>query len=100
MRRTALKKIGKIGEANIEARNRIAEISEEKGLNFCEIKLEGCLGGMYLAPAHKHKRNWYKGNVELLSNFNEWICACVSCHNLIEHNEELTNKIFKQCRPQ
>lgn len=100
MRRTGIKKIGKIGKINIEARNKIAEIAEEKGLSFCEINLEGCLGRMYLAPAHKHKRSWYKGNVELLADFNQWVCACVSCHNLIEHNEELTDKIFKKCRPQ
>ncbi|MCK9371015.1 hypothetical protein M0R04_13980 [Candidatus Dojkabacteria bacterium] len=98
MKKSPLNKVGKIGKANIEARKRIAEIAEEKGLNFCEIKLDGCLGGMYLAPAHRHKRSWYKGNVELLADFNEWVCACVSCHNLIEHNEELTANIFKKCR--
>lgn len=98
MKRSRLKKVGKIGQVNIEARNKIAEIAEEKGLNHCEIKLEGCLGGMFLAPAHKHKRAWYKGNVELLADFNEWVSACVVCHNLIEHNQELTDKIFKRCR--
>jgi len=100
MKRGSLNKIGKIGQANILARTKIAEIAEEKGLNFCEIKLEGCLGSMYLAPAHRHKRSWYKGNVELLADFSEWVCACVSCHNLIEHNEELTASIFTKCRPQ
>jgi len=98
MKRTRLNKIGKVGQANIEARKRIAEISEEKGLNYCEINLEGCLGGMYLAPAHRRKRSFYRGDVELLSDYNEWVCACVSCHNLIEHNQELTDKIFKKCR--
>ena len=99
MKRTRLRKIGKVGQANIEARTRIAEIAEEKGLNYCEIRLEGCLGRMYLAPAHKHKRAWYKGDVELLSDFKEWVCACQSCHNKIEFNQELTDKVFKQCRP-
>ena len=98
MKRSPLKKIGKTGEANIEARKRIAEIAEEKGLDYCEIGLEGCLNFAFLAPAHKHKRAWYKGDVELLADYNEWVCACVSCHNLIEHNQELTDKIFKKLR--
>ena len=87
MKRTRLRKIGKIGKANIEARKRIAEIAEEKGINYCEIKLEGCLGRMYLAPAHKHKRAWYKGDVDKLSDYNEWVCACVYCHHAIEWNQ-------------
>lgn len=99
MKRTPLRKIGKIGQANIEARKRIAEISEEKGLNYCEINLEGCLGGMYLAPAHRRKRSFYRGNVELLADYNEWICGCQSCHQKIEFNQELTDKIFNKCRP-
>ena len=53
---------------------------------------------MYLAPAHKHKRAWYKGDVELLSDYKEWVCSCVSCHQKIEFNQELTDKIFKKCR--
>lgn len=98
MKRTPLKRIGTIGRANIEARKMIAVICEEKNLNSCEIKLEGCLRGMYLAPAHKHKRAWYKGNVELLSDYKEWICACQNCHNKMEFNKELTEEIFKRLR--
>ena len=98
MRRTPLKRIGKIGEANILARKKIAEIAEEKNINICEIKLKGCLPNYFLAPAHRHKRAWYKGDVDLLSDFNQWVCACVVCHNTIEHNETLTEEVFKRCR--
>lgn len=96
LKRTKLKRVGKIGRANIEA-NRL--IREQNPPQHCEIRLDGCLGGMYLTIAHKHKRAWYKGDVELLSDYNEWVCACVSCHNQIEFSQELTDKIFKKCRP-
>lgn len=64
-KRTAIKKIGKVGKANTEARKIIATICEEKGLNYCEIRFNKdvtCLGSWPLAPAHLHKRAWYKGN--------------------------------------
>lgn len=99
MKRTSLKKIGKTGRANIEARQRIAEIAEEKGLNYCEIQFENCLQLHLLAPAHRHKRAWYKGNVDLLADYNEWVAACAMCHNKIEHNKELTEETFKRLRP-
>lgn len=99
MKNTPLRKIGKIGQANILARKKIAEIAEENNINICEIKLQGCLVNFALAPAHRHKRIWYKGNIDLLSDFNQWICACVVCHDKIENNEKLTEEVFKRCRP-
>lgn len=99
MKRTPLNRIGKIGRANITARARIAEISEARNLRHCEIGLEGCLGGLYLAPAHKHKRGWYHGDAELLADENEWVCACISCHLIIENDPALTEKVFSKLRP-
>lgn len=96
MKRTPLRKVGKIGRANIEA-NRL--IREQNPPQYCEIRLDGCLGGMYLTIAHRRKRSYYRGNVELLSDPNEYVVGCVRCHNIIEHNQELTDKIFKKCRP-
>ena len=98
MRKSPLKRIGKTGQANIEARKKIAEIAEEKGLNYCELNLNGCLGVVYLAPAHRHKRAWYKGDVEKLSDYKQWICSCVYCHNLIEHDAVFTEYCFKKLR--
>ena len=95
MKKTRLNKMGKIGEANREARKKIAEIAEEKGLNYCELHMQGCLGRLFLAPAHRHKRAWYKGDVELLSDINQWVSACQVCHDTIEHNAELTEEMFK-----
>lgn len=99
MKRTPLNKIGKTGKANIEARKRIAAIAEEKGLNQCEIHLFGCLYRFALAPAHKHKRSWYKGDVEKLSDYTEWVAACQNCHNLIENDSQLTAQVFANLRP-
>lgn len=99
MKRTPLKKIGKIGVANKEARKRIAEIAEEKGLVNCEIRMGGCFNWMALAPAHRYKRSWYKGDVDKLSDYNEWVAVCVHCHNLIEIDPALTKEVFNRLRP-
>ena len=97
-RKTGLRKKGKIGNANTKARKIIATIAEEKGLNYCELRFNNCTGYLYLAPAHRHKRNWYKGNVELLSDFKQWICACSPCHAIIEPNAKLTEEVFIRLR--
>lgn len=98
MKRTAIKKLGKVGMANREARKMIADIAQEKGLTYCEIMGEGCLGSMYLAPAHRHKRAWYKGDANLLADYKQWVSACQVCHDNMEHDAELTEKMFKQLR--
>lgn len=98
MRRTRLNKIGKIGEANREARKRIAEIAREKQIFSCEIMGKGCMGMLYVAPAHRHKRAWYKGDVELLSDYKQWVGACSNCHNEIENDPELTKQEFLRLR--
>ena len=91
--------MGKVGNANLEARRRIAEIAEEKGLNYCEIGFfNDCLENTFLAPAHRHKRAWYRGDIELLSDYRQWISACVNCHNKIEHDKELTDQLFMDLR--
>lgn len=85
-------------EANRLARNKIAEIAEEKGIESCEIKLPGCMVTFGLAPCHRHKRAWYSGDVELLSDYNQWVGGCTWCHNIIEDDKELTEKTFKRLR--
>ncbi len=90
--------IGKHGKANRESRKVIAQIAQEKNLNHCEIGLDGCLRTWPLAPAHRHKRAWYKGDATLLADFRQWIAACQYCHDLIENNPELTEAIFMKLR--
>lgn len=85
-------------EMNKEARNKIAEIAEEKGLDGCELKLKGCSVYMFLAPAHRKKRVEYS-SAEELADEKEWIVACTNCHNIIEDSRELTEEFFKKLRP-
>jgi len=99
MKRSPIKKVGRVGQANIKARKMIATIAEEKGLTRCEIQLQGCTQTWPLAPAHLHKRAWYQGDAELLADYNQWVVACNTCHNTIEHNSELTKQVFERLRP-
>jgi hypothetical protein len=92
-------KIGKIGRANQIARRKIAQIAEEKGLDRCEK----CGSTFGVAPAHKFPRVYYKGNVELLSDFKQWIALCINCHTVLDDRskttEESKNKLFDILRP-
>lgn len=99
MRKTLLRRIGSIGKANMAARRIIAEIAEEKCLDYCEIQLDGICQNWPLSPAHRHKRAWYKGDVALLSDYNQWLAACQACHNFIEHKAIFTEELFIQLRP-
>lgn len=87
-------------KANIEANRRIKEYGIANNIpNRCEMRLEGCLRTMYLSIAHKHKRNWYNGDVEKLSDPKEWVLACIPCHDKQENNKELTEELFNKLRP-
>jgi len=100
MKRTSLKRVGARGKANIAANKLIRQEIQDRDMpNSCEMSLVGCLRGMFLTIAHKHKRAWYKGNLDLLSDYQEWVIACTNCHNLQEHDKELTEDIFNRLRP-
>ena len=43
MKRTFLKRIGKVGKNNLEANKKIKEMWEEKEINYCELKFDDCL---------------------------------------------------------
>lgn len=101
-----MKKVGKVGKANIEARSIIAKKAEAMKLTQCEVGpilvrdygINICLYNFALAPAHRHKRAWYKGDVEKLADVKQWVAACVDCHDAIEHNAELTEAVFIKLR--
>jgi hypothetical protein len=71
----------------------------DNDIHSCELRLLGCTGALYLTPAHRHKRLWYKKRPELLWDFNQVIMACVNCHQKIESNQELTEEAFNKLRP-
>jgi hypothetical protein len=93
-----IRKVGRVGKANIAARKEIAKHAEKMNLKRCEIALPGCTETWPLAPAHRHKRAFYKGDAEKLADPKQWIAACTNCHDQIEHNAELTEQIFMKLR--
>ena len=93
-----MNKIGKVGKANIKANKIIRAYSEKHNLESCELKFKGCLGKFTMANAHRHKRAFYKGDPELLSDPKQWVKACTPCHDRIEHNEALTKSEFSRLR--
>lgn len=92
------RRIGKQGKVNLRANQKLKKIYQEKGINSCEIKLDGCLGNMFCGFAHRKKRQEYYKTPELLSDFNETLLACVKCHQKIEGNRKLTEEIFNARR--
>ena len=62
----------------------------------CELRLEGCTWNSFLTFAHRHKRRWYYGQEELLTDRNEWRLACINCHEKIEYDRDLTEEVFQQ----
>lgn len=94
-----MRKIGKIGRANIEANKRIKEHVELCSINYCEMRLPGCMVTWPLQIAHRHKRAWYKGDVDKLSDRNEWLIACDACHRATEWNRELNDEVFNRLLP-
>lgn len=98
MKRTPLRKIGKIGKVNLEANRQLKKLFTNQ--DYCEIQLEGCLKTWPLQFCHRHKRAWYKGNVELLADRNQVVIGCQNCHEKIEFSKELTEEIFKKLRKQ
>jgi hypothetical protein len=93
-----MRKIGKQGKINNIANKKIKALFLEKDIRYCEARLDGCQMSMYLSIAHKHKRVWYKSQPEKLYDFSEVILCCISCHQKLEANRELTEEIFKQKR--
>ena len=97
-RRSTIIKQGRVSEINHIARQKIAEIAEDMGLDHCELGLEGCQEYYTLAPAHKNRREWYRGNVDLLSDPKQWLCACSNCHQIIDDDENLKDEMFNKLR--
>lgn len=93
--------MGKITDINREARRKIAEECEMRGLDRCELRFKGCMGASFLAPAHKRRRINYHSAGEL-SDYNEWVAACVSCHTILDDRslttQEESDEIFLRLR--
>lgn len=101
-----IRKVGKTGKANITARGLIADYAKKMSLTTCELGPEllklgidaGCTKTWPVAPAHRHKRAWYKGDAILLAHPKQWVVACQCCHDAIEFRPELTEELFMKLR--
>jgi len=76
----------------------LKRLFEDKGIMSCELNFNGCWHDNALSFAHFKKRRFYKSCPELLSSFYQVILCCNNCHNVIEYDRPLTEKVFRQLR--
>lgn len=83
--KTKKKKISKTQENRIN-NIELFEFFSAKGINTCELNLEGCEGSWCLQIAHSKKRNKMasKGQ-ERITDLKEVCLSCGNCHILIEY---------------
>lgn len=87
-----MKKIGKIGQINLDARRKIATQCFELGIEYCELNFPGCMVSFGVAPAHKEKREWYRKHPELLYDRSHWRVACQWCHEILDNRSKTTKE--------
>jgi len=80
------------------ARKKLKIEYENRGIVVCELRFKGCWINNGLSFHHKRKRIEYYGCPERIGYFNETILCCVSCHQKIENDRELTREVFKRLR--
>jgi len=102
LKRSPLKRIGKVGRNNLIANRKLAELWIEKQIDYCELQFDGCLGDWLLQNAHRHSRYWYRNQPEKLFDFKQVLRICQSCHNILDDTSKTTREqseaIFKQLR--
>jgi len=73
----------------------------EKGIQYCEARLDDCMINFGLSFHHRHKRIWYKMKPErkkLLTDFNHTIIVCAKCHSTLEWNRKKHRELFNKLR--
>lgn len=78
---------------NQKANNRLKEIFLSKGITRCEL----CGNNSWLSYMHRKKRRHYQ-TVEELTDFNQVILACMSCHTQLEYDRDATEAVFRRLR--
>lgn len=82
--------MGKITKLNKKANRRLKKQFQEAGITYCEK-----CGSMFgLTFAHRHKRLWYRSCPEKLWDMNEVALLCLKCHQEIEYNKALSERVF------
>lgn len=90
-----MKRIGKIGKRNVESNRLLKNQFESAGITRCEVTGRDWM----LSFAHKDKRRNYLSCPEEMSKIENVLLLTIPVHNLIEHNRDLTLKIFDCLRP-
>lgn len=100
------RKIGKIGRWKLAAKQKINRMLFDHEINTCEIgrnrkttelhpDFKNCKGQIFATPAHRHKQIWYNTrDHELYSYYKQVLWLCAHCHQIIEQDRELTEKVF------
>lgn len=86
----------RIGKTQVwrKAREQLKVEYEEKGITRCEIGLVGCTRDNYLSFAHHYKRN----DPRCEHTFEGTLICCISCHQKLEVDSDLTDYYFKKLR--
>ena len=88
MKRSPIRKIGKIGLRNKEANKINYAYFASIGVENCQL----CGGSFGLAVAHKEKREWYRAFPELLHSPSHIKLLCVICHQRLDDRSLTTKK--------
>ena len=93
-----MNRVGTTGKANAKANRKIRESIPAH--DTCELVglVEHECAPFAMTTAHRHKRAWYGGDADLLADKKQWIRACVTSHDIIEHDSELTEEVFMRLR--
>jgi 5-methylcytosine-specific restriction endonuclease McrA len=85
--------MGKRTEWNKEANKILKDKFEGAGITFCEV----CGSTNFLTYAHKLKRR-HMNSVEELSDINNVLLLCVTCHQKQEFDKDFSDKLFSKLR--
>ncbi len=87
-------KKGKKTKSWERARRKLKKIYADIGITTCEIRFPGCKNNNFLTFAHRYKRR----DPRCKHDLNGTVLACIYCHNKIEYNRELSEKMFERLR--
>ena len=86
-------------EINRKANELLKKLYQDKEIMSCEVQEPNCQGSWAMSFHHRHKRVWYYEKPDsMLSEFNQTLLTCASCHGDIEYNKELHEYHFKRLR--
>jgi hypothetical protein len=78
-------------EVNKKANIEIVKQAKALGITYCEI----CGSTFGLTRMHRHKRRWYYDRPDkLLWSFDQWLIACLKCHEKYEKDKKATEILF------